>query len=135
MFTFDADDKLFIAKEAATEKPAAVEHLISDMKMLAAYDCAAAWQEDGVMKKAFNAFSWDDPNVLKSLPKYLNSTGSQRARIDYAYNAICPRPADPTDSKQTMMELWMKARLFYYDSVYPFQFNPYSRRLQDEFLL
>ncbi|CEL98677.1 unnamed protein product [Vitrella brassicaformis CCMP3155] len=122
-----ADQQTFVTAELAKQKPAAVERLISDLKMIVAYETAADWQEEQAMKMAFNAFSWDDVNVVKALPEYLKSTGSQRARVDYAFNVLMPRPAHTTDVKQSMMALWLKARLFSYDKHFPFQFNPYAR--------
>eukprot|EP01068_Selenidium_serpulae_P018507 Selendium_serpulae@DN6462_c0_g2_i3.p1 len=109
------------------DKPFAVQRLVSDLKMLAAYENAAEWQEQGVMTESFNAFSWDDSNVLKALPQYLKSSGEQRHRVDMAFNALQPRPVDATDPKQSMMELWLKARLHSYDSQSQFNFNPLLR--------
>eukprot|EP00916_Digyalum_oweni_P014138 GHVL01023188.1.p1 GENE.GHVL01023188.1~~GHVL01023188.1.p1 ORF type:complete len:128 (+),score=21.49 GHVL01023188.1:23-406(+) len=107
--------------------PYSVDGLISDMKMFVAYESAADWKEEGAMKKAFDSLSWDDPHVKRCLPLYLKSTGTQRARVDYAYNVICPRTVDPRDPNRAMMSLWLKARLFSYDSQFPFQLNPYAR--------
>lgn len=146
-------------------RPMAVERLMSDMKLLTAYECAADWQEgEELPKKIFNSFSWDDPKVLSALPKYLfadsgsvrtlkgetqeklckeesrfsenqdglvdnllcNKEKTARIEVDFAFNALRPKPADPVDGKQLMMELWFKARLFYYHSIHPFQFNPYE---------
>eukprot|EP00918_Siedleckia_nematoides_P022108 GHVU01047574.1.p1 GENE.GHVU01047574.1~~GHVU01047574.1.p1 ORF type:complete len:140 (-),score=25.73 GHVU01047574.1:411-830(-) len=108
------------------DAPRAVDSLVSDMKMYTAYETAADFHEADSMKKAFDCMSWDDSRVLKALPQYLASSGEQKARVDYAFNALYPRPASHTDPKQALMQGWIKARLFYYDSVAPFQFNPYA---------
>jgi len=97
------------------------------LKMMVAYEAAADWKEEKAMHRAFNAFSWDDPHVLNTLPEYLEARPSETSRVDYAFNALRPRPFDPKDPKQVMMATWLKARLFYYDSVQPFNFNPYAR--------
>merc|ERR1719215_997096 len=94
----------------AQQAPKAVEGLVSDLKMLAAFETAADWREPGAMDKAFKAFSWDDSAVQAALPEYLASTGAARARVDYAFNAMVPRPAEHTDAKQAMMHTWLKAQ-------------------------
>ncbi|PHJ17219.1 hypothetical protein CSUI_008961 [Cystoisospora suis] len=71
-----------------------MDRLLSDMKMLAAYEAAGDWQEPKAMEAAFNNFSWSDPEVLKALPEYLASKGEQKRRVDFAYTALCPRPRD-----------------------------------------
>lgn len=119
------DQRALIQKDLASTPPAAVERLMGDMKMIAAYEAASDWQEDAAMKKAFSSLSWDDPHVLKGLAGYLQSSGQERARVDYAYNALFPRPVDTRDAKQAMMSLWLKSRLFYCDQRFPFQFSPF----------
>ncbi|KAF8823132.1 hypothetical protein IE077_004467 [Cardiosporidium cionae] len=104
-----------------------VRHLLYDMKVLTAYKAAADWQEDAVMERAFNNFSWSDPDVLSSLPEYLNAPAETKKRIDYAFNALFPTPSDPCDTKVTLISTWIKARLFSYDKNFPFEFNPYRR--------
>eukprot|EP00928_Gymnodinium_smaydae_P090645 TRINITY_DN74410_c0_g1_i1.p1 TRINITY_DN74410_c0_g1~~TRINITY_DN74410_c0_g1_i1.p1 ORF type:complete len:129 (+),score=35.61 TRINITY_DN74410_c0_g1_i1:57-389(+) len=106
--------------------PAAVERLVGDLKMLAAYETAADWREEKAMEGAFNALSWDDAAVKAALPEYLNATGADRAKVDYAFNALVPRPAQSIDGKQAMMHTWLKARLFTYNKAFPFQFSPYT---------
>lgn len=41
----------------------AVESLVSDLKMVVAYDTAADWQEPKAMESAFNALSWEDTHL------------------------------------------------------------------------
>jgi len=77
------------------------------------------------MDSAFNAISWDDPVVQAALPKYLEATGSDKAKVDYAFNALVPKPAADIDGRQAMMQTWLKARLFSTNQAFPFQFNPY----------
>uniref|UniRef100_A0A0G4IB67 ATPTG10-like domain-containing protein n=1 Tax=Chromera velia CCMP2878 TaxID=1169474 RepID=A0A0G4IB67_9ALVE len=123
---FSEDQKQFLKTSVGSQRPAAVERLVGDLKMMCAYYSAAEWQEEATMHKAFNALSWDDSAVQKALPGYLASSGTQRARVDYAYNVLCPKPVNEKDPKQTMMHMWLKARLFSYDQQFPFEFNPYS---------
>merc|ERR1712217_295907 len=106
--------------------PSAVESLVSDLKMLAAYETAADWRESKAMDGAFNAISWDDATVKEALPEYLASSGESRAKVDYAFNAMVPRPPEGIDGKQAAMHTWIKARLFSYNKAFPFQFNPYK---------
>lgn len=106
-----------------------MDRLLSDMKMLAAYEAAGDWQEPKAMEAAFNNFSWSDSEVLKALPEYLASKGEQKRRVDFAYTALCPRPVDAKDPKQTLMTLWLKARLFSYDQKHPFNLSPYATDL------
>merc|ERR1719195_2465329 len=110
-----------------SEDPKAVAGLVSDLKMLAAFETAAEWREKAAMDSAFAAISWDDAAVKKALPEYLASTGSERAKVDYAFNAMVPRPAENIDGKQAVMHTWIKARLFSYNKAFPFQFNPYAK--------
>eukprot|EP00929_Paragymnodinium_shiwhaense_P071392 TRINITY_DN3629_c0_g3_i1.p2 TRINITY_DN3629_c0_g3~~TRINITY_DN3629_c0_g3_i1.p2 ORF type:complete len:110 (+),score=29.19 TRINITY_DN3629_c0_g3_i1:75-404(+) len=107
--------------------PKAVESLIGDLKMLAAYETAADWRENKAADAAFNALSWDDEAVKAALPEYLASTGADRAKVDYAFNALVPRPPQSIDGKQAMMHTWLKARLFSYNKAFPFQLNPYGQ--------
>eukprot|EP00922_Rhytidocystis_sp_ex-Travisia-forbesii_P041320 GHVS01061675.1.p1 GENE.GHVS01061675.1~~GHVS01061675.1.p1 ORF type:complete len:107 (-),score=8.09 GHVS01061675.1:659-979(-) len=79
--------------------PSAVSRLIGDLKMSVAYRTANEWHEAEAMEKAFNSISWDDPAVLAAVPRYLKSTGPQRARVDYAYNGMFPTPTNPKDVK------------------------------------
>eukprot|EP00929_Paragymnodinium_shiwhaense_P071390 TRINITY_DN3629_c0_g2_i1.p2 TRINITY_DN3629_c0_g2~~TRINITY_DN3629_c0_g2_i1.p2 ORF type:complete len:112 (+),score=39.34 TRINITY_DN3629_c0_g2_i1:68-403(+) len=106
--------------------PQAVQRLVGDLKMLAAYETAADWREAKAADAAFNALSWDDEAVKTALPEYLASTGADRAKVDYAFNALVPRPPQSIDGKQAMMHTWLKARLFSYNKAFPFQLNPYS---------
>merc|ERR1712060_405167 len=107
-------------------EPKAVESLVSDLKMLAAYETAADWRESKAMDGAFSALSWDDAAVKAALPEYLASTGETCAKVDYAFNAMVPRPPEAIDGKQAAMHTWTKARLFSYNRAFPFQFNPYK---------
>merc|ERR1719438_99122 len=107
--------------------PNAVAGLIADMKMLAAFETAAEWRERGAMDSAFAAISWDDAAVKAALPEYLASSGSERAKVDYAFNAMVPRPAENIDGRQAILHTWIKARLFSYNKAFPFQFNPYAK--------
>eukprot|EP01067_Filipodium_phascolosomae_P008207 Filipodium_phascolosomae@DN6918_c0_g1_i1.p1 len=138
-----------IASQVGKIAPNAVARLLADLKMLVAYESAADWDEGEAMQRAFEAFSWDDTNVQRALTKYVNITTTNdngmnhsssgadinnssseimaRSRVEYAYNALCPRPIDPRDPNRLMMGMWLKARLYYYDSQYPFQLNPYGR--------
>ncbi|PFH37065.1 hypothetical protein BESB_035230 [Besnoitia besnoiti] len=113
------------AAPALTPSPH-VDRLLGDLKLFAAYDAAAGWQEPKAMESAFQSLSWDDAEVLKALPQYLNCRGEQKRRVDFAYAALCPRPVDEKDPKQTLMSLWMKARLFSYDQKHPFALSPYA---------
>merc|ERR1712187_603958 len=92
---------------AAMSEPRAVESLVSDLKMLAAYETAADWRESKAMDEAFSALSWDDAAVKASLPEYLASTGEARAKVDYAFNAMVPRPPEAIDGKQAAMHTWI----------------------------
>ena len=103
--------------------PNAVQSLVSDMKMIVAYETAADWREAGAMDAAFNALSWDDAAVQSALPEYLASSGEERAKVDHAFNGMISRPAADIDGKQAMMHTWMKARLFSYNKAFPFQFG------------
>ena len=58
-------------------------------------------------------------------PRYLASSGATRSRVDYAFNALVPKPPKATEGKQAMIHTWLKARLFAIDSQQPFEFNPY----------
>eukprot|EP00927_Polykrikos_kofoidii_P064572 TRINITY_DN59925_c0_g1_i1.p1 TRINITY_DN59925_c0_g1~~TRINITY_DN59925_c0_g1_i1.p1 ORF type:complete len:127 (+),score=24.76 TRINITY_DN59925_c0_g1_i1:46-381(+) len=106
------------------QDPKAVQSLLGDLKMLSAYETAGDWREAKAMEAAFNAMSWDDANVKAALPDYLASTGADRAKVDYAFNALVPRPPHGIDGKQAMMHTWIKARLFSYNRAFPFQLNP-----------
>mmetsp|Transcript_16040 Transcript_16040/g.23899 ORF Transcript_16040/g.23899 Transcript_16040/m.23899 type:complete len:118 (-) Transcript_16040:88-441(-) len=111
----------------AGQDPKAVQSLVSDLKMLAAYETAADWRETRAMDSAFSALSWDDAAVKAALPEYMGSSGSERAKVDYAFNALVPRPPADIDGKQAAMHAWIKARLFTYNKAFPFQFNPYTK--------
>eukprot|EP00413_Alexandrium_margalefii_P009079 CAMPEP_0204528112 /NCGR_PEP_ID=MMETSP0661-20131031/9345_1 /ASSEMBLY_ACC=CAM_ASM_000606 /TAXON_ID=109239 /ORGANISM="Alexandrium margalefi, Strain AMGDE01CS-322" /LENGTH=117 /DNA_ID=CAMNT_0051534069 /DNA_START=129 /DNA_END=482 /DNA_ORIENTATION=- len=111
----------------AGQDPKAVESLVSDLKMLAAYETAADWREQRAMDGAFAAVSWDDAHVKAALPEYVASSGADRAKVDYAFNALVPRPPADIDGKQAAMHTWIKARLFSYNKAFPFQFNPYTK--------
>merc|ERR1712113_384548 len=99
----------------AMTDPKAVESLVSDMKMIVAYETAADWREPKAMDSAFNAVSWDDRCVKEALPEYLASGGAERSKVDQAFNAMMPKPAESIDPKQAMMHTWLKARLFAYN--------------------
>lgn len=99
----------------------AVERLVSDMKMIVAYETAADWREQKAMDSAFNAVSWDDQCVKTALPEYLGSSGPDRAKVDRAFHAMMPKPAESTDPQQAMMHTWIKARLFSYNKASPFE--------------
>ncbi|CAD7949079.1 unnamed protein product [Amoebophrya sp. A25] len=118
----------FVHQKAKECGPGAVGGLLSDLKMLSAFESAAGWDEPKLMDKAFSSVSWEDPMVATALPRYryLASSGATRSRVDYAFNALIPRPADPKDAKQAMMHTWLKARLFAIDTQQPFDFNPFS---------
>ena len=58
------------------------------------------------MDKAFNSLSWEDGEVSSALPAYLKASGASRARVDYAFNALVPRPPCNQDGKQAMMHAW-----------------------------
>merc|ERR1719203_538862 len=105
----------------------AVAGLVADLKMLAAFETAAEWREKGSMDGAFAAVSWDDAAVKAALPEYLASSGSARAKVDYAFNAMVPRPAESIDGRQAIIHTWIKARLYTYNKSFPFQLNPYAK--------
>eukprot|EP00933_Yihiella_yeosuensis_P028068 TRINITY_DN21880_c2_g1_i1.p1 TRINITY_DN21880_c2_g1~~TRINITY_DN21880_c2_g1_i1.p1 ORF type:complete len:121 (+),score=44.54 TRINITY_DN21880_c2_g1_i1:68-430(+) len=111
----------------AGQDPKAVQSLVSDLKMLAAYETAADWRETKAMDGAFAAISWDDAAVKAALPEYLAATGEDRAKVDYAFNALVPRPPQGIDGKQAVIHTWLKARLFSYNKAFPFQFSPYGQ--------
>mmetsp|Transcript_11890 Transcript_11890/g.16315 ORF Transcript_11890/g.16315 Transcript_11890/m.16315 type:complete len:116 (-) Transcript_11890:95-442(-) len=113
--------------ELLSQDPKAVEGLVSDLKMLAAFETAADWREKKAMDSAFGAISWNDPSVKAALPEYLASSGPDRAKVDYAFNAMIPRPAQDIDGRQAIIHTWLKARLFSYNKAFPFQFNPYTK--------
>merc|ERR1712217_563639 len=119
-------DHAFLLRTIVMSEPKAVESLVSDLKMLAAYETAADWRENKAMDAAFGAISWDDALVKTALPEYLTSSGEDRAKVDYAFNAMVPRPPEAIDGKQAAMHTWIKARLFSYNKALPFQFNPYQ---------
>merc|ERR1711874_739165 len=116
----------------------AVEGLISDLKMLVAFETAADWRETKAMDSAFNAMSWDDEKVKAALPQYLAATGADRAKVDKAFNALVGEQLDTkvdktfnslvstntsyADTRQGAMHNWLKARLWSYNSQVPFQF-------------
>ena len=102
----------------------AVGGLLSDLKMITAYQSAAQWDEPKLMEKAFNSLSWEDPAVASALPKYMMASAPERQRVDYAFNALIPKPPCNQDPKQAMMNTWLKARLFSVDSKVPFDFQP-----------
>eukprot|EP00931_Biecheleriopsis_adriatica_P042844 TRINITY_DN2444_c0_g1_i1.p1 TRINITY_DN2444_c0_g1~~TRINITY_DN2444_c0_g1_i1.p1 ORF type:complete len:111 (+),score=30.94 TRINITY_DN2444_c0_g1_i1:72-404(+) len=107
--------------------PKAVQNLVADLKMLAAYETAADWRETKAMDGAFAAISWDDAAVKAALPEYLASTGTDRSKVDYAFNALVPRPPQDIDGRQAVMHTWLKARLFSYNKAFPFQFSTYGQ--------
>merc|ERR1712203_320709 len=116
-----------LSHKAMAEDPKAVAGLVSDLKMLVAFETAAEWREQGAMDGAFAAMSWDDAAVKAALPAYLASSGSERAKVDYAFNALVPRPAESIDGRQAIIHPWVKARLFSYNNAFPFQLNPYMK--------
>ncbi|CAE8612267.1 unnamed protein product [Polarella glacialis] len=107
--------------------PQAVQRLVADLKMLAAYETAADWRETNAKEAAFASISWDDSAVKAALPEYLAATGEDRAKVDYAFNALVPRPPQGIDGQQAVMHTWLKARLFSYNKAFPFQFSPYAQ--------
>ncbi|CAK9052347.1 Hypothetical protein SCF082_LOCUS28648 [Durusdinium trenchii] len=107
------------------QDPKAVQGLVSDLKMLAAYETAAEWSETKAMDGAFAALSWDDSAVKAAMPEYLKSTGEERMKVDYAFNALVPRSSPDADPRQAVMHTWIKARLFTYNKAFPFKFSPY----------
>ncbi|CAE7509409.1 AIR9 [Symbiodinium microadriaticum] len=106
------------------QEPKAVQQLVSDLKMMAAYDAAADWGEAKAMDGAYAAMSWDDAAVKAALPEYLKSSGEERAKVDYAFGALILRPPQTSDVRQAAMQTWIKARLFTYNKVLPFDFSP-----------
>eukprot|EP00913_Durusdinium_trenchii_P021862 g20542.t1 len=107
------------------QDPKAVQGLVSDLKMLAAYETAAEWSETKAMDGAFAALSWDDSAVKAAMPEYLKSTGEERMKAHYAFNALVPRSSPDADPRQAVMHTWIKARLFTYNKAFPFKFSPY----------
>ena len=107
--------------------PQAVASLMSDLKMMCAYETACDWMEPAAADAAFNKISWHDHRVAASVAKYYSAPAEQKARVDYAFNTLCPKPADKKDVRQAMMHTWLKARLLSYDALHPFQFNMYAR--------
>ncbi|CAL1145120.1 unnamed protein product [Cladocopium goreaui] len=107
------------------QDPKAVQNLVADLKMLAAFETAAEWRETKAMDGAFAALSWDDSTVKAAMPEYLNATGEDRAKVDYAFNALVPRQPEDVDPRQAVMHTWIKARLFTYNKAFPFKFSPY----------
>ena len=112
---------------AAVQDPKAVEGLVSDLKMLAAYETAADWRESKAMESAFSSISWNDPMVKAALPEYLSASGPDRAKVDYAFNAMVPRPPQDIDGRQAAIHTWVKARMFAYNKAFPFQLSPYAK--------
>ena len=102
--------------------PKAVQSLVSDLKMLAAYETASNWKEQRAMDAAFSAVSWDDFSVKTALPEYVASSAADRAKVDYAFNAMVRRPAEDANGKQAAIHTWIKARLFAYNKAFPFDF-------------
>eukprot|EP00930_Biecheleria_cincta_P035572 TRINITY_DN24460_c0_g1_i1.p2 TRINITY_DN24460_c0_g1~~TRINITY_DN24460_c0_g1_i1.p2 ORF type:complete len:113 (+),score=32.93 TRINITY_DN24460_c0_g1_i1:113-451(+) len=111
----------------ACQDPKAVQSLVADLKMLAAYETAADWREQKAADAAFSALSWDDASVKAALPEYLSASGAERSKVDYAFNALCPRPPQDIDGRQAVMHTWIKARLFSYNKAFPFQFSPFGQ--------
>mmetsp|Transcript_90224 Transcript_90224/g.258168 ORF Transcript_90224/g.258168 Transcript_90224/m.258168 type:complete len:112 (-) Transcript_90224:57-392(-) len=109
-----------------SQDPKAVAGLVADLKMLAAFETAADWREQKAMEAAFSAISWHDAAVKAALPEYLAASSAERAKVDYAFNAMVPRPPQDIDGRQAVMHTWIKARMFSYNKAFPFQFNPYS---------
>eukprot|EP00440_Ansanella_granifera_P068743 gb/GFBE01074568.1/.p1 GENE.gb/GFBE01074568.1/~~gb/GFBE01074568.1/.p1 ORF type:complete len:121 (+),score=34.36 gb/GFBE01074568.1/:1-363(+) len=116
-----------VADVLKAQDPNAVQRLVSDLKMLAAYETAADWREKKAMDGAFAAVSWDDSSVKAALPEYLAATGAERAKVDYAFNALVPKPPQDTDGRQAVIHTWVKARLFSYNKAFPFQFSSYGQ--------
>mmetsp|Transcript_124089 Transcript_124089/g.264576 ORF Transcript_124089/g.264576 Transcript_124089/m.264576 type:complete len:115 (-) Transcript_124089:76-420(-) len=111
----------------AMKDPKAVASLVSDLKMLAAFETAAEWRETKAMDSAFSAISWDDASVKAALPEYLAANGTDRAKVDYAFNAMVPRPPESIDARQAVIHTWIKARLFSYNKAFPFSFSPLAK--------
>ncbi|OLP97089.1 hypothetical protein AK812_SmicGene20622 [Symbiodinium microadriaticum] len=118
------DDFTGVSGVMTGQEPKAVQQLVSDLKMMAAYDAAADWGEAKAMDGAYAAMSWDDAAVKAALPEYLKSSGEERAKVDYAFGALILRPPQTSDVRQAAMQTWIKARLFTYNKVLPFDFSP-----------
>merc|ERR1712224_689004 len=78
--------------------PQAVASLMSDLKMMCAYETACEWMEPAAADAAFNKISWHDNNVSAAVAKYYAAPPETKARIDYAFNALRPKPADGCSS-------------------------------------
>jgi len=102
--------------------PHATVHLLSDLKMLSAYDTAKKWVQPKAQQLAFNAFTWEDKKVSKALPEYLSASAEEKQRVEFAFKHLVPTPADPADAQQTQMHNWLKSRLFTYDKDFPFEY-------------
>ena len=58
------------------------------------------------MEKAFNAISWEDGEVGSALPKFVSSSGAAKSRVEYAFNALVPKPPAADSGPQAMMHTW-----------------------------
>ena len=43
----------------------------------------------------------------------MEASGAVRARVNYAFNTICPRPADPADARQVLLIKFKISRSFF----------------------
>eukprot|EP00428_Durinskia_dybowskii_P008650 CAMPEP_0170282108 /NCGR_PEP_ID=MMETSP0116_2-20130129/41076_1 /TAXON_ID=400756 /ORGANISM="Durinskia baltica, Strain CSIRO CS-38" /LENGTH=127 /DNA_ID=CAMNT_0010533455 /DNA_START=61 /DNA_END=442 /DNA_ORIENTATION=+ len=104
-----------------SEGKGAVARLVSDLKMLAAFEAASDWGEGKAMDRAFSAVSWDDTKVQAALPEYLAARGADRAKVDYAFASMVSRPPREEDHRHEMIHTWLKARLWLYNKAHPFE--------------
>ncbi|KEG01230.1 conserved Plasmodium protein, unknown function [Plasmodium vinckei vinckei] len=100
--------------------------LIGDLKMMTAYEMSSEWKDTNMMNECFNNFSWFDSRILKNIQNYLNADEVERSKIDYAYNALFPKPIDIKDTKLNMMSLWIKSRIHYNNTFFPLHLSEYD---------
>lgn len=100
--------------------------LISDLKMLTAYEMSSEWKDTNLMNECFNNFSWYDSRILKNIQNYLNADDTERSKIEYAFNTLFPKPIDTKDTKLNMMSLWLKSRIHYNNTFFPLRLSPYD---------
>lgn len=100
--------------------------LISDLKMMTAYEMSSEWKDTNLMNECFNNFSWYDSRILKNIQNYLNADDAERSKIEYAFNTLFPKPIDVKDTKLNMMSLWLKSRIHYNNTFFPLRLSPYD---------
>ncbi|SCM00219.1 conserved Plasmodium protein, unknown function [Plasmodium chabaudi chabaudi] len=100
--------------------------LLGDLKMMTAYEMSSEWKDTNMMNECFNNFSWFDSRILKNIQNYLNADEVERSKIDYAYNALFPKPIDIKDTKLNMMSLWIKSRIHYNNTFFPLHLSEYD---------